>query len=122
MWGKGAYAMKADKNLLSGCTDLLVLSLVAPGDMYGYEMIAALEARSDHTFTMKEGTLYPVLHQLEKEGALKSYEKQAPSGRVRKYYRITPKGRRQLEEQRRQWQQFRDLVDAIAAGPDPALT
>ena len=114
--------MKADKNLLSGCTELLVLSLVAPGDRYGYEMIAALEAKSDHTFSMKEGTLYPVLHQLEKAGALKSYEKAAPSGRMRKYYQITPKGRRLLGEKRAQWRQFRDLVDAISAGPDPALT
>ena len=51
--------MKADKNLLSGSTTLLVLSLLAAGDKYGYEMIAELDARSDHTFTLKEGTLYP---------------------------------------------------------------
>ena len=58
---------KADKNLLSGSTTLLVLSLLSSGDKYGYEMIAELEARSDHTFTLKEGTLYPILHTLEKE-------------------------------------------------------
>lgn len=113
--------MKADKNMLSGCTTLLVLSLLAPGDMYGYEMIAALEARSDHTFTLKEGTLYPVLHQLEKEGAVDCYEKEAPTGRRRKYYRITPKGRRLLGEKREEWRQFSRLVDAITAGADPAL-
>ncbi|WP_368243524.1 helix-turn-helix transcriptional regulator, partial [Flavonifractor plautii] len=50
---------KADKNLLSGSTTLLVLSLLSSRDKYGYEMIAELEARSDHTFTLKEGTLYP---------------------------------------------------------------
>ena len=69
---------KADKNLLSGSTTLLVLSLLSSGDKYGYEMIAELEARSDHTFTLKEGTLYPILHTLEKDGAVKSYEKEAP--------------------------------------------
>lgn len=42
-------------------------------------MIAELEARSDHTFTLKEGTLYPILHTLEKDGAVKSYEKEAPT-------------------------------------------
>ena len=68
---------KADKNLLSGSTTLLVLSLLSSGDKYGYEMIAELEARSDHTFTLKEGTLYPILHTLEKDGAVKSYEKEA---------------------------------------------
>ena len=82
---------KADKNLLSGSTTLLVLSLLSSGDKYGYEMIAELEARSDHTFTLKEGTLYPILHTLEKDGAVKSYEKEAPTGRMRKYYRITRK-------------------------------
>ncbi len=66
---------KADKNLLSGSTTLLVLSLLSSGDKYGYEMIAELEARSDHTFTLKEGTLYPILHTLEKDGAVKSYER-----------------------------------------------
>lgn len=83
---------KADKNLLSGSTTLLVLSLLSSGDKYGYEMIAELEARSDHTFTLKEGTLYPILHTLEKDGAVKSYEKEAPTGRMRKYYRITRQG------------------------------
>ena len=94
---------KADKNLLSGSTTLLVLSLLSSGDKYGYEMIAELEARSDHTFTLKEGTLYPILHTLEKDGAVKSYEKEAPTGRMRKYYRITRKGLRLLDEKKEEW-------------------
>ena len=49
-------------------TQLLVLSLLSGEDMYGYQMIVELARRSDHTFEMKEGTLYPVLHGLEKEG------------------------------------------------------
>ena len=60
--------MKADKNLLSGSTTLLVLSLLQGQDLYGYQMITELERRSDHTFQMKEGTLYPVLKKLESEG------------------------------------------------------
>ena len=51
--------MKVDKSLLSGSTTLLVLSLLKTGDMYGYEMIAELSRRSDKTFELKEGTLYP---------------------------------------------------------------
>ena len=50
---------KADKNLLSGSTTLLVLSLLSAGDKYGYEMIAELEAKSDHTFTLKEAPSTP---------------------------------------------------------------
>lgn len=113
--------MKADKNLLSGSTTLLVLSLLSTGDKYGYEMIAELDARSDHTFTLKEGTLYPILHGLEKEGAVKSYTKEADTGRTRKYYRITRKGLRALEEQKKEWVEFSEKVNAILAGCAPAL-
>ena len=105
--------MKADKNMLSGCTSLLVLALLAPGDMYGYEMIAALEARSDHTFTLKEGTLYPVLHGMEREGYVEAYEKTAPTGRVRKYYHLTRAGRAALTEEEASWREYSGAVNAV---------
>ena len=111
--------MKADKNLLSGSTTLLVLSLLATGDKYGYEMIAELDARSDHTFTLKEGTLYPILHGLEKEGAVKSYTRETDSNRTRKYYHITRKGLRLLEEQKREWTEFSEKVNAILSALAP---
>ena len=57
---------------------LLVLSLLAGEDMYGYQMIVELARRSDHTFEMKEGTLYPVLHGLERDGAVEAYQQEAP--------------------------------------------
>ena len=109
---------KADKNLLSGSTTLLVLSLLSAGDKYGYEMIAELEARSNHTFTLKEGTLYPILHTLEREGAVKSYEKEAPTGRTRKYYHVTKKGLRLLDDKKEEWVEFSKTVNAIRAGDD----
>ena len=112
--------MKADKSLLAGSTTLLVLALLAPGDKYGYEMIAELEAKSDQTFTLKEGTLYPILHGLEKDGAVKSYEKAAPSGRTRKYYHITKKGLKLLGEKKEEWRTFSEKVDAIVAGAVPS--
>ena len=112
---------KADKNLLSGSTTLLVLSLLSAGDKYGYEMIAELEAKSDHTFTLKEGTLYPILHTLERDGAVKSYEKEAPTGRVRKYYHITKKGLKRLEEKREEWRFFTEKVNGVVYGDAPAL-
>ena len=55
---------------------LLVLSLLAGEDMYGYQMIVELARRSDHTFEMKEGTLYPVLHGLERDGAVEAYQQE----------------------------------------------
>lgn len=112
--------MAADKSLLSGSTSLLVLSLLAGGDKYGYEMISILEARSDKTFTMKEGTLYPVLHNLEQAGAVRAYDKEAPSGRNRRYYHITKKGSRLLSDKRREWKAFSNMVNAIVAEGEAA--
>lgn len=107
--------MKADKSLLSGSTTMLVLSLLSSGDKYGYQMIAELEEKSDHTFSMKEGTLYPILHTLEKSGAVESYEKEAPTGRTRKYYHITRKGLGLLGEKKDEWVSFSQAVNAILA-------
>ena len=113
--------MKADKSLMSGSATLLVLSLLSGEDMYGYQMIAQLEARSDHTFAMKEGTLYPILHALEKDGAVDSYEKSTPTGRTRKYYHITKKGLRLLGEKKEEWTTFSQAVNAVLAGTAPVM-
>ena len=113
--------MKADKSLLNGSATLLVLSLLSAGDKYGYQMITELEERSDHTFSMKEGTLYPILHTLENSGAVESYEKGAPTGRKRKYYHITKKGFRLLDEKKKEWTTFSQAVNAVLAGSAPAM-
>ena len=94
-------------------TQLLVLSLLAGEDMYGYQMIVELARRSDHTFEMKEGTLYPVLHQLEREGCLESYSAQAPSGRARKYYRLTSRGRKALADQEAAFRRVAGAVEQV---------
>ena len=65
--------MKVDKSLLSGSTPLLILSLLKNEDMYGYQMVSELARRSNETFFLKEGTLYPLLHTLEKQGWVRSY-------------------------------------------------
>ena len=109
--------MKVDKSLLSGSTTLLMLSLLKTGDMYGYEMIAELSRRSDKTFELKEGTLYPILHGLEKGKYLSGYQQQAPSGRMRKYYRLTRKGRELLAEKKAEWASFhRGVADVLSGG------
>lgn len=105
--------MKIEKSLLSGSTPLLVLSLLKDGDKYGYEMAEELARRSDNTFDLKEGTLYPLLHTLEKEGMVKSYTKEGPGGRQRKYYRLTEEGRGQLEQKTEQWKLFSEKVNAV---------
>lgn len=105
--------MKIEKSLLSGSTPMLVLSLLKDGDKYGYEMVAELAKRSDDTFELKEGTLYPLLHTLEKNHWVASYIKDTPSGRERKYYRLTSQGREQLEYKEKEWKLFSEKVNAV---------
>lgn len=105
--------MKIEKSLLSGSTPLLVLSLLKDADMYGYEMADTLARRSDDTFELKEGTLYPLLHTLEKNKLVSSYTKEGPGGRERKYYHLTDEGRRQLEYKTQEWRLFSEKVNAV---------
>ena len=108
--------MKIDKSLMTGSTTLLVLSLLAREEMYGYQMITELARRSDHTFELKEGTLYPILHALEADRLGTVQEKEAETGRVRKYYRITRKGMKALEEKKEEWNVFTEKVNAVICG------
>ena len=94
-------------------TDLLVLSLLAVEDMYGYQMILELARRSNHTFDMKEGTLYPVLHGLEQQGYVDAYRQEAPTGRERKYYHLTRKGGEALRTEAESWRRYSGAVDAV---------
>lgn len=105
--------MKIEKSLLSGSTPLLVLSLLKDGDMYGYQMADELAKRSDDTFQLKEGTLYPLLHTLEKNKLVTSYTKESEGGGERKYYRLTDEGRRQLEHKTQEWRLFSEKVNAV---------
>ena len=94
-------------------TQLLVLSLLAGEDMYGYQMIVELARRSDRTFEMKEGTLYPVLHGLEREGLVEAYQQEAPTGRMRKYYHLTRKGGAALKTEAEDWKTYSGAVNAV---------
>ena len=105
--------MKIEKSLLSGSTPMLILALLKDGDKYGYEMVETLAQRSDDTFQLKEGTLYPLLHALEKEGYVSSYTKTADNGRERKNYRLTTSGRGQLEHKEQEWKLFSEKVNAV---------
>lgn len=105
--------MKIEKSLLSGNTPMLILSLLKDGDKYGYEMIEQLAKRSDGTFLLKEGTLYPLLHSLENEKLVKSYVKATPNGRERKYYHLTDAGQERLEYKEEEWKLFSQKVNAV---------
>ena len=105
--------MKINKGLMAGSTDMLILCLLEEKEMYGYEMIETLEKRSDHTFDLKAGTLYPLLHSLESAGYITSREVSTESGRVRKYYAITNEGIGFLSSRRQEWEKFSSAVDLV---------
>lgn len=105
--------MKIDKSFMSGITKVLVLSLIDAGDKYGYEIIRELDSKSYGTFLIKEGTLYPILHGLENNELVKSYIYKMETGRDRKYYKITRKGRIFLFEKKKEWVEFYSKVNLI---------
>ena len=100
----------------TGSAAMLVLALLKGGEMYGYQIIEELARRSENVFQFKEGTLYPILHGLEKDRLLTAREAEAPNGRVRRYYAITEKGLKALEEKEKKWNAFSKAVSAILAG------
>ena len=108
--------MTIDKTLLAGSTATLILKLLDGQDMYGYQIIEELARRSDNTFQLKAGTLYPLLHGLEKKGLLESYEQNADSARIRKYNHLTNKGRKFLKEKTAEWKEYSSAVSKVLEG------
>lgn len=104
--------MEIDRELLKGSISLVLLALLSRGEMYGYEILQEAGRRSGNAFELKEGTLYPALHQLERKGMVKTEWRTGENGRERKYYALTAKGRKTAEKYELQW---RHLAGAIAA-------
>ena len=113
--------MSIDKSLVSGSMSMLILRLLSDKDMYGYEMIDSLRKRSENVFELKAGTLYPLLHSLEDKNLLTSYEQEA-SGKVRKYYHITNKGKKILKENKEEWNSYSNAVNKVVGGVKNATT
>ena len=99
---------------LKGHLDSLILAVVAAGPAHGYAIIEELKLRSRGTFALPEGTVYPALHRLERAGLLASGWSNA-SGRKRRVYKLTARGRRRLETSKREWSDFASAVDAVLA-------
>jgi DNA-binding PadR family transcriptional regulator len=104
--------MTFDRELLKGSILLLLLKLLSERDMYGYQIIQEAPRRSGDVFQFKEGTLYPALHQLHRRGYLRSEWRVGDNGRERKYYGLTPKGRKAAQGSRRSWTFFTSAVNA----------
>ncbi|MGB4440900.1 MAG: helix-turn-helix transcriptional regulator [Coriobacteriia bacterium] len=96
--------MEINKDLIAASSTPIVLAILAEEDSYGYAILQRVRELSGGHLEWTDGMLYPVLHRLGRLGYVEARWEVADSGRRRKYYRITPQGREQLNEQRTQWQ------------------
>lgn len=94
------------QNLTRSCHQVLILAILAAGPKHGYQLALELDERSGGHFSFQYGTLYPILHKLEKQGLIRgAWDKDSPR-RKRKTYTVTRKGRRHLEAEVEAWQSF----------------
>ncbi len=101
-----------NKELRKGVNPSLILALLKQEPLYGYALIERLMLKTGGALEWKEGTLYPLLHQLEGKGWIQS-EWQVFDGRRRKVYSITEKGTRELVKQQEEWTMFQSAIGSI---------
>lgn len=101
-----------DPKLLTGTLETMMLEVLSSAPSYGYEIVQTVLARSEGRLALKEGSLYPALHKLEREKLLESYWTEC-DGRRRKYYRLTAAGRSLLEKRREEWKSFAAGVNGV---------
>ena len=109
--------MPENPDLMRGTLNTLLLEIASDQPRYGYEICQIVGRRTDGHFEMREGSLYPALHRLEREKLLKSSWGSGPQGRRRKYYQLTARGRRKLGVLREEWRTFSAAVNAVLSPP-----
>jgi DNA-binding PadR family transcriptional regulator len=95
--------MAIKKDLVAASATPLILSILAEGDSYGYAIIKRVHQLSGGRMEWTDGMLYPVLHRLEQQGLIKSFNRCSEAGRSRRYYQLKNKGKKVLKEQKSQW-------------------
>jgi DNA-binding PadR family transcriptional regulator len=101
-----------DSRFLGSAVEMLILEVVGQGPTYGYEITQTVAERSMGYFELKEGSLYPALHRLERQKLLRAFWREA-DGRRRKYYELTDSGRAELAARRRSWLSFAAGVNGV---------
>lgn len=107
-------AQRFGPDLLRGSLDLMVLSLLAHGPTYGYELQQKLKDASRDLVQVQAGTLYPLLHRLEADSLIRS-KWDDTTGRKRKWYELTPVGRKRLMAQAKEWNQYVACIQTVLA-------
>jgi PadR family transcriptional regulator PadR len=106
---------ETSSNFMNGVPELLVLRCLRDREMYGYELVQEIRARTDAVVTLGEGVVYPLLHALERKGALQSRRKTV-QGRSRVYYAITPKGEKRLTGLSETWTTLAGAIRQVMQG------
>ena len=108
-------ARETNPNFMNGVPELLILRLLQQQEMYGYEIVQAIRSRTDAVIAVGEGVVYPVLHGLERDGALKARRKTV-NGRSRIYYTVTPVGSRRLADLSEVWTNLSGAIQKMLTG------
>ena len=106
---------ETNPNFLNGVPELLILRLLQQEEMYGYEIVQAIRSGTGAVIAAGEGVVYPVLHALERDGALNSRRKKV-NGRSRIYYSLTPTGSDRLADLAERWSSLAAAIQKILAG------
>ena len=109
-----------DKEILKGSIDILLLSIIAQHDTYGYEIVQKLKQHSNQSYSMSQGTLYPALKRMEQRALIESDWVESDTGMKRKFYRITAEGRLELQEKLTAWDQITELIQICRKGASAA--
>ena len=104
---------------MSGVPELLLLRLLEQREMYGYELVRSIRDVTGEAISLGEGVIYPVLHSLERNGALRATRKPV-GGRTRVYYSVTRKGRARLAELQDDWHRIQSGITAALGSPSHA--
>ena len=102
-------------NFMAGVPELVILNLLREREMYGYQIVQAIRTGSSGALSLAEGVIYPVLHDLRQEGALKA-RRQTVEGRSRVYYTLTAKGEKRLAALARDWTGLTSAIQAMLGG------
>lgn len=103
-------------DLLHGTLDLLVLQVVSDGALHGYAIGQRLEQMTDNALKIEQGSLYPALYRLERNGWLKAAWRKTDTGRRAKFYQLTREGRQRLRQELENWTTFTAAVSRVVSG------
>ena len=107
------HAPPLQADLLQGTLDLLILETLRPGPAHGHTIAHVIEHRSEELLQVEHGSVYPALHRLEDRGWIASFWGTSENNRRARYYRLTPRGRKQWAQQTSRWQQLAEAVNRV---------